>query len=250
MRRADELLPGEVRLWTADCDAVGPDVLAGLFATLAPEEQARADRFRFARDRIIHIVAHAMLRHVLAARTAAPIRFRHNEWGKPELDAPANRLRFNLTHTRGLAACAVTRDHDIGIDAEALDTAVDTQAIAESHFAPAEVARLRAMPEAERTVGFFRFWTLKEAFIKAVGRGLSMPLDGFAFSLDPLRFTCEPDLGVDPDAWRFHERSPGQTHRLAVAVRVQRGGGFTLRHASLGTADLWRIVRARHAAPV
>jgi 4'-phosphopantetheinyl transferase len=250
MEHAAELFPGEVRLWTVSCDEVNPDALASLYAALAQEEQAKADRFHFARDRIVYIVAHAMLRRLLTAHTAAPIRFCRNPWGKPELDAPGNRLRFSLTHTRGLAACAVARDHDVGIDAEALNAAVDTYAIAESNFAPAEIAQLRAMSDAERTIGFYRLWTLKEAFIKAVGGGLSVPLVQFAFTLDPLRFACAPGLAIDPGTWRFHEQSVGRSHRLAVALCVAGGAGLTLRHESRDIPGLCRIFRAPAASEV
>ena len=245
MEHVAELLPGEVRLWTASCDEVNPDALACLYATLVQEEQAQADRFHFARDRMVYIVAHAMLRGLLAAHTAAPILFCRNPWGKPELEVPGNRLRFSLTNTRGLVACAVVLDHDVGVDAEALNATVDIYSIAEANFAPAEITQLRAMPNEERAVGFFRFWTLKEALIKAVGRGLSMPLAEFAFTLDPLRFACEPGLGIDPGAWRFHEQSVGRSHRLSVALCVPGGAGLTLCQESYDILGLWRSFRAQ-----
>jgi 4'-phosphopantetheinyl transferase len=125
-------------------------------------------------------------------------------------------LRFNISHTRGLVARAVTREDELGLDVEVTDrpTALETTS---RYFAADEVhAVLHAEPEKRRCL-FFRFWTLKEAFIKATGEGLNRPLDSFAFSLDPIRVAFHT-RGNDPTDWQFVECSPRPHRQLALAL--------------------------------
>jgi len=196
-------------------------------AMLDRDETARADRFHFAEDRNTFIAAHALVRAMLSEVTGLPTATWHyiiGPFGKPAI-APGccdEGLHFNISHTRGLAACAVTREDELGLDVEASDnpTALD---IASRYFAADEVrAILDAKPE-ERRCLFFRFWTLKEAFIKATGEGLSRPLDSFAFSLDPIRvaFHTRPTTvmrGNDPTDWQFVECSPRPHRQVALAL--------------------------------
>jgi 4'-phosphopantetheinyl transferase len=161
-------------------------------------------------------------------------RLRINEWGKPEIDAPGNSLRFNLTHTNGLVACAVTMIDDLGIDAEAPGRVTDCLKLASRYFAPSEAAYISALTEADRQSAFLRLWTLKEAFIKAVGKGLSIPLDEFAFTLQPL--SLSHGNADEASQWKFESLTLGSGHHLAVALRQARGGA--IRHSSLSPLDL------------
>jgi phosphopantetheinyl transferase len=139
--------------------------------------------------------------------------------GKPALD-PAQALpdlHFSLSHTRGLAACAVGRPHALGIDAEAWRAPAPIE-LAARYFAPAE-ARLVAAP-AERPSTFYRLWTLKEAYLKATGHGLAAPLDSFALSLDPVAIAVATPDSAAP--WHFAEFRPGPAHSLALAVQSPR----------------------------
>jgi 4'-phosphopantetheinyl transferase len=116
------------------------------------------------------------------------IAFNVNKFGKPELanaaaSGPEGRLRFNLSHTKGLTLLALCLGADVGVDTEAVRSMADLELIAESHFSESESAALQAIDPAERQRAFFRCWTRKEAFLKAHGRGLSIPLDSFAVSL-------------------------------------------------------------------
>ena len=115
--------------------------------------------------------------------------FAFNEFGKPEVANPEaadlpGRLRFNLSHTNGLALLAVCLDADLGIDVEAVRAVSDLELIAQSHFSAREVTAFNGFDSAARQRAFFRCWTRKEAFLKAHGKGLSIPLDSFAVSLD------------------------------------------------------------------
>lgn len=231
--RAEEALdPDEVHVWYAFTDEVrGADAIAACDALLSAEERARRDRFVFDRDRHVFRVSWALVRRTLsryAPVDPAAWTFERNAHGKPEIAAglPAAGLRFNLSHTAGLAACAVHRRRDVGVDVETLRRESATREIAERSFAPDEVAALERLPEERRREAFFDYWTLKEAYIKAVGVGISLGLQRFAFDLagpGTPRVRFAPDLHDDPEGWQFAQDRPGPDHRAAVAVRAPRG---------------------------
>jgi 4'-phosphopantetheinyl transferase len=195
--------------------------VAPLRPLLDASENARADRFRVAADRDAYIAAHALLRTMLSRHVSiAPVewRFRTTEGGKPVLDpaqAPPG-LHFSLTHTRGLAACAVGRSHALGIDAEAWREPAPIE-LAKRYFAPAEARLVADLAPEQRPSAFYRLWTLKEAYLKATGEGLAAALDSFAFSLDPTRLVLAARGSTA--AWQFAEFWPGPSFSLALAVR-------------------------------
>ena len=132
-------------------------------------------------------------------------RFSVTGHGKPILANSPSALvpRFNLAHTAGLVACAFSRDFEVGIDVENRQRTVNLD-VARRFFAPAEVAYLEQAPEDRREDIFLLFWTLKEAYIKARGLGLSLPLEQFAFTLgDPPQIAFAPAMRDDPSCWRF-----------------------------------------------
>lgn len=220
----------EVHVWRGDL-AVAPDRLAALAATLAPDEHDRAARFHFERDRRRFVAGRGILRAVLARHAGCPataLRFRYGPRGKPALegDGGGGDLRFNVSHSGDLALVAVARGREIGVDVEALRPDL-TPGLAERFFSPAEVAALSALPPAARPAAFFACWTRKEAFVKATGDGLSLPLDAFDVSLAPgeppalLRVADDPH---GPDRWRLValEPAPGFAAALAVEGRDWR----------------------------
>ena len=151
---------------------------------------------------------------------ARDLRFQTTESGKPVLEpaqAPPD-LHFSLTHTRGLAACAVGCPHALGIDAEAWRVPAPIE-LAARHFARSEALLVAAQAPAQRHSTFYRLWTLKEAYLKATGCGLKTPLDRFAFSLDPVSVVVPPPDNAS--SWYFAELWSGPTHSLALAVRSQ-----------------------------
>jgi 4'-phosphopantetheinyl transferase len=213
----------DVRL-TAMAD-VGAALKERYAALLDTDEQARWRRFRVDGARDQYLIGRALLRTTLSRHAdVAPTawRFETNAYGCPFVAAPVacRDLRFNLSHTDGLVACAVTRRGEVGIDVENTDREVDPLALAPTVFAPAEIADLAAMPAAGQRERFFSYWTLKESYIKARGMGLSLPLDGFWFDLGSgaprIRFaaTC-PDR---PGRWHFEQHQPTPHHKLALAV--------------------------------
>ena len=191
---------------------------------LDDEERARAARFVHERDRHQFIAARALLRILLQELAGGPAgawRFTVGSHGKPSLhpDHRLGRLAFNISHTRGAVACAMTLDHDIGVDIEDLERPGRLLEIAHAYFAPDELVTLRSAPPADQRSVFLRLWTLKEAYIKAHGDGLSLPLDRFAFSLSPPVIAFAPGFPDDPAVWQFSTLAPTASHILSVAVR-------------------------------
>lgn len=200
--------------------------VAPVRAWLSEDERRRADRFVHDVDRVTFTAAHALVRAVLSEHGAArraEWRFRENRHGCPFVvddQAGAPPLSFNLSHTTGLVAVAVTRGRAVGVDVERVDRAV-TDGIAERHFAPAEVAALRRLPPALQARVFFEYWTLKEAYIKARGMGLAIPLDAFAFTLhevEPPTVAFVDGFDDRADRWQFWQAWPTAAHRLSLAV--------------------------------
>lgn len=215
-----------VVVWTLVVDeAALADRLDAYDALLTDEERARMARFRQPADRVRFVLGRAMARTMLS--TFAPVdprtwRFRLNSHGRPELSMTGAlaRLRFNLSHTRGLVACAVALDSDVGVDVEQIDRSLEHD-VAGRFFSPREVADLRALPPDEQPRVFFDYWTLKEAYIKARGLGLAIPLHHFSFVLrppaEPIIF-FEPELDDDPSVWQFVQTCPTPAHRLGLAI--------------------------------
>jgi 4'-phosphopantetheinyl transferase len=228
--------PGEVAVWWMECGAPKAAALAQWRASLDTAEQTRADRFYFDEDRSTYIAAHWLLRHALASVGGLPPkdwRFVVEARGKPGIDPALGRpgLSFNLTHTRGFVACVVGFDSMLGIDVEALSREPDLE-IADRFFSPSEVAHLHRMTQDRKHRTFLRFWTLKEALIKATGEGLSRALDSFSFSLDPVSIAFHPRDTAEAAKWSFLEKQPTAGHLLALAVR--HGGAFPLDEFSCG----------------
>jgi 4'-phosphopantetheinyl transferase len=180
-----ELEPRHVDIWRLSLD-LPPDSVKSMESTLSADEIERAARFRFEKDRSRFIVSHARLREILARYLrSGPARFAFsvNEYGKPSLTH--SRLEFNLTHSGNLALVAVTWNRKVGVDIERIREGISSLVIARQYFSKAEMAELQSLPPEQRVDAFFVCWTRKEAFIKAHGMGLSLPLVSFDVSLTP-----------------------------------------------------------------
>jgi 4'-phosphopantetheinyl transferase len=230
----------DIEVWFRATDALDEAAIAAAASVLSDEERAQYRRFWFAHDARDYAAAHALLRHTLSLRgdhAPAEWRFERTPAGKPLLIAEdANRASFSLSHTRGMVACAVTSDAEIGVDVEWVDREVDAEGIAARFFAPAEAAQLAELTGDARRDRFFDLWTLKEALVKALGRGMAMSLRSLAFTVGP-----SGDIGldapdIDPGAWQFALFTPSPRHRLAVAVRRPGSGAGQLIFRSSGSA--------------
>ena len=169
--------PSEIHVWQASLD-LPSSVMNSALATLNAEERERAGRFLRAADREQFVAAHGVLRSILGRYLGvAPVQveLERGQTGKPELTGAP--LRFNLSHSGKMALVAIALSNQVGVDVEQLRPMPDALGIAESYFAPAEAAALRRLNGVGRDEAFFRFWTCKEAYLKACGRGLSLGLD-------------------------------------------------------------------------
>jgi 4'-phosphopantetheinyl transferase len=222
----------EVHVWRAALD-VAPSQVDSLLDTLAEDEQARARRFYFPTDRARYIVARGALREILGIYLkigAQAVPFQYGPHGKPELARAAgeNGIHFNISHSRGVALYTVTHGREVGIDLEFIREDFDVEQLAGQFFSQREIATLGALPLGVRKYAFFLCWTRKEAYIKARGEGLSLPLDQFDVSLIPgepaalLRTQADPD---EASRWSLHELSIGPDYAAALAVE---GHGWSL----------------------
>ena len=200
-------------------------------AMLAPEEVARRGRYRFERHRHEYLVTRALARCVLGGLVGvAPERlgFRAGQWGKPAIESPpgARWLSFNLSNTDGMVVCIVATSREVGVDVERVDRGGELLDVADRYFAPAEVRALRELPAEKQLARFFVYWTLKEAYIKARGMGLAIPLADFAFDVDVAAapsISFAPALVDDPQSWSFGTTTIGGSHRVSHAARVVPG---------------------------
>jgi 4'-phosphopantetheinyl transferase len=222
--RADRLgAEGALAVWRLATDAVRPSDMQRWLSMLDCGERERASRFRIEADRREFVAAHALLRAMLTYYFDVPVlawRFLVDANGKPRVDPNVgpHEVQFNLSHTRGLVAVALASHGAIGVDVEAIDEAKADLTIAEAYFAPSEVELLQQAAPCERARAFFRLWTLKEAYIKAIGKGLSAPLNSFAFTFEPIRiaFLHGPQNGVAN--WRFAILPASDRHVLSIAA--------------------------------
>jgi 4'-phosphopantetheinyl transferase len=230
---APDLPADAVHVWRIDLARPEEDV-ARLAATLAADERARAQRFHFEVHRRRFTVARAGLRAVLGRYLrcpAADVRFRYGNHGKPALAGEAGDLRFNLSHSADGALVAVTLGADLGVDLEQLRALTDLEGLARRFFAAGEVTDLLAVPAAERGAAFFRCWTRKEAYIKAVGLGLACPLDRFRVSLEPGAGTRLMEIdgsAAAAAAWALTDLRPwpGYVGCVALPEQGRRSQGY------------------------
>lgn len=222
-QRPRHLAPRDVHVWSAPLDGLRGAGQGAWEEVLSDDERRKAASFKFAKDRDLYIAAHAALRWLLSSYAdvePAAWRFTTENFGKPRIAEPATGLKFNLSHTAGMVAIAVAREVQLGVDVEYTGRRIEP-GVAERFFARPEVETLAGLPDDRRHEAFFWYWTLKEAYIKARGEGLSRPLQDFWLTeATPagIRIAFAPSLEDDPDQWQFASWRLGPEHRAAVAV--------------------------------
>jgi 4'-phosphopantetheinyl transferase len=224
-KRSLQLGAGQVDVWLASLLDVSSSVATACLQLLSEPEKARLNRFAVKDAALQYLVTRALVRTTLSRYAEVPPQtweFETNAYGRPHISQPRalRDLRFNLSNTTGLVACAISMDCEIGIDVENVARPVDADELAPSVFAAPELADFRGSTSEDRRDRFFSYWTLKESYIKARGMGLSLPLDAFWFELgdtSPLLYVTDrcPDL---PERWRFYRYVPTDEHMMAVAV--------------------------------
>jgi 4'-phosphopantetheinyl transferase len=233
--------PDEVHVWVAH---VGWPLLRidALGDVLSPAEQENVERFRFHADRERYIIGRGLARVVLGSVLAAKpdsLRFGCNAFGKPFLVQALNagRLQFNVSHSGDIVLVAVTTGRQIGVDVERIRDDVEIDGIAEGFLSLREQADLAALPLHERYDAFFRCWSRKEAFIKARGEGLSLPLDRFDVSVGPgeppLLLATRPDP-ADAGRWAIQDVHVDAGYAASVAAE---GADWKLKICRCGLGD-------------
>jgi 4'-phosphopantetheinyl transferase len=241
------LAANEVRVWYRLTESIRDDERRDLDDALSADERERCHGFVLAHDRRDFAAAHALVRRTLSLYgDLLPFewRFDTNSHGKPVIVAgQSTTLAFNVSHTRGLVACAVAHGTQLGVDVESINRPAARRDIAARCFSAAENRRLDAYPPHDYARRFVELWTLKESYIKAIGTGLNHPLDTCSFAL-------AGDCGIEFDApgetapaeWQFALAAPAPGYCLAVAVRcasARRRYRITLQNAD-ATDDMLR----------
>jgi 4'-phosphopantetheinyl transferase len=218
------LEPDEVHVWRAPLDADG-NVIERYERLLSPDERERAQRYVFQKHCRRFIVARAVLRVLLGRylnQEPDRIRFAYGPEGKPSLaETSGGSVRFNLSHSEALALYAFTRAREVGIDLEWINPRVGFEELADRFFTPGEASTLRGLTEHAREPAFFACWTRKEAYMKAIGKGLSLPTQGFEVSLAPGQPAALISTRHDPEQaarWSLLELDAGPGFAAALAV--------------------------------
>ncbi|HEY0462316.1 MAG TPA: 4'-phosphopantetheinyl transferase superfamily protein [Pyrinomonadaceae bacterium] len=219
------LPPDEVHVWRASLSQTQKN-LQFCWEMLAEDERQRAERFHFERDRHHFIAARGILRQLLGQYLNVEPRrlyFKYTSYGKPFL-ANTNvgaELRFNVSHSGELALYAFSRPRELGVDIEKIRPDIEHRSIAKRFFSEQEVATLFTLPVKRQRQAFFLCWTRKEAYIKAIGEGLSLPLHTFDVSLvpgEPAVLLAVRGTGREAERWTLRDLQPGADYEAALVA--------------------------------
>ena len=220
-----------VHIWLVDPAAVrDTELLNAYHQLMTSDEHARWERYRFDKDKHQHRVTRALVRHTLSryAPHIAPAdwRFTCNSHGKPSIvNSLPEALEFNLSHTQNRVALAVTRMQEIGVDVEKIKPVDQVRGLAAGCFTENENRYIFSDSSDEVMWRFFKLWTLKEAYIKACGRGLSISLQALSFLplANPLTLSFHEEHQDDPARWSFRTWQMSPEHLLSIAVPQAAG---------------------------
>lgn len=237
----------QVHVWAASLEPSEPE-LVSLYSALSADERARATRYRSVRDRLRFVAARGLLRFILGRYLgveAVQVPLRYDPRGKPELDAQglaqplqilAASLQFSVSHCENLALYAFALGRRVGVDIERIRPGFAEGTMAEQFFSPAEKTALRALPLHEQQAAFFACWTRKEAFLKALGEGLTTPMDSFTVSLAPGEPAALLEAQSDPretERWSMRDLPVAVGYAASLVVE---GHSWKL--------HCWRLIRS------
>jgi 4'-phosphopantetheinyl transferase len=218
---ASSLLPlgDDAHVWDVALD--NPDYDLDSFRTrLSLDEQARADRYKFPRDRRRYIISHAAVRDILSRYTltkAEDLEFTAGDHGKPRL-APSfdsSAIEFNLSHSHERAVLALSQRHELGVDIEYMKSDFEIFEVAQRFFTASEVKQLRALPEPLQRDAFYQCWTSKEAFLKAKGTGLAGKLDEVNIKVNGSQVRVQASV----TGWALQELTCSPEYKAALVTR-------------------------------
>lgn len=223
-----------VAVFNADDGGLDAEVWTRLREWLQPNERERADKYKDMEARAAFLIGRGMARAMLSEVSGVPPadwRFTEGAHGRPEIASPDTPYHFNLAHSHGAVACIVARDREIGVDVEFLKRPQASHDVAARVCSPEELEDVNAAADAERQERFLVYWTLKEAYLKARGLGISVPLADVAFSVasgQPV-FMPRGTLADVDTRWTFRLAQPNDAHLLAVAVDTRDGAEPNIR---------------------
>ncbi len=226
-------LDREAHVYLVRPEEIGAARLSSYPSLLSEAERARHQRFHFEVHRKLYLVSHVLVRTTLSRyveRDPSSWQFEEGEFGRPEIDPRQNAvgLRFNLSHTENLAACVVSRDRDCGVDVERLHRVRDLDGVARRVFTAPEREDLKDRDGDDLQGRFTDYWTLKEAYMKARGKGFQLPPETFTMRIDTetsesARLEVDDDFDDHPSDWQFDLRGldfdDPPAYRLGVALR-------------------------------
>jgi 4'-phosphopantetheinyl transferase len=224
----DQVLAGEAHLHVlrlAQFDHLSEEELAHCYGVLlSPEERARQKRPTLENKRREILLTRALARTVLSRHADVDPRdwrFGASANGRPFVAAPKMKFDFNLAHTAGVIVCLIAAVEAVGVDVETMTRRTDLEEVAAHFFSPAENEALRALPPDQRRERFFTYWTLKEAYLKARGLGLALPLDAFWFSVGGPAPVIHFDKRIsdEPSNWRFDCFRLSEEHLCTTALK-------------------------------
>jgi 4'-phosphopantetheinyl transferase len=221
------LSTAEIHVWLAFYEEIADERLHAYRELLSAAEKQQELRFHFARDRRRYLVTRALVRTVLSRYVSIHPEqwiFSENAYGRPDVvnaQAKAASLSFNISHTHSLIVLGVTKGRALGVDVENVQAREAPIDVADRYFAPQEVAALKAAPAHQRHDRFFEYWTFKEAYIKARGMGLSLPLDRFRFHYPDdhaVDIAIDAELADDAARWQFWQFRPAPEYLVALCA--------------------------------
>ncbi len=225
-----DIKSNEIHLWVVECQQITEQALLDEYqALLNSEEQKRFDRFVFPKHKKQFLISRALLRSVIGQylnQHPESLIFARNAYGKPRIASFEQSLpiSFNLSHTNDLSVLAVSLDNDLGVDVEYLTRKVDILKLAERFFSKQEYSELATLDVKKFDERFFKLWTLKEAYIKACGMGLAIPLRDFSFNFSNNEFGVSFDEVRDdnPELWQFWEFVYKDNFQVALALKLKK----------------------------
>jgi 4'-phosphopantetheinyl transferase len=241
----------DVHAWHAHVDRVFTDPAAVAHArnTLNAADRDRFDRYHVDRDRRMFVLGRWMSRQLVGQALGVPAEsweWRTGTHGRPEIAAPPTPVRFNLAHSAGLVVCALANAREVGVDVEDLERPPIDERMVRRYLSPSEADDVEAHGEDWRH-RFLVYWTLKEAYLKALGLGISVPLREISFALEPeIRIMFLGSLAATSTSWAFQLLQPTERHLVAIAASADDGvrpaisiGAYAIGSAAAATsADL------------
>lgn len=221
------LLPTQIDIWYTHLKQDWlPALLHEYRALCSEEEKVQQNRFLKKEDQQNYLVSRGLLRWVLAQYlediSSKDIIFRKGRFGKPFIDNLGNvPIQFSLSHTKNLAVLAVVLEEDIGIDIESTEREMDDLSIALNFFSPNEYKHLCNLPSDQFKAEFVKIWTLKEAYLKACGTGLTTPLNQFYFSFanGEIKISFNQSFKDDSSNWQFYHQNLAHKHHMSLAIK-------------------------------